>query len=399
MISTLVQSHPVHAMGAGNLPTVHSRVGIWVDTTTRAGQDIVQGILSYVRANTTWRISLPELVRTNEERNQRPAGDGVLVQLNDAVQADRAAQLGVPAINVNGEFAAEGIPSVSTDYQAVAQLALDHFVSLGFRRVAVGCWMGKPTGQNIAKCCASLAKASDIDVGIIECDSDRAWEETRDSVVVWVQRLPEKTAILATDDSLGQLILDACCAAGRQVPSDLAVLGVGNDELICGIAEPPMSSIELDNRRTGYEAARRLHQMLERGIRGNGGLRIPPIQIVARRSTDQMVVDDPEVGAAARFIREHALDGIKVADVLSAVPLSRRVLETRFRNQFGRTLHQEILSVQLENIKELLRSTDLSMFQIASRSGFRHVEYMSVVFKREIGTTPSEYRRQWREER
>ena len=399
MLSTLVQSQPVHAMGAGSLPTVHPRVGIWVDTTTRSGQDIVQGILSYVRANTTWRIYLPELIRGNVELNQQPVGDGVLVQLNNAVQADRVAEVDVPAINVNGECATDALPSVSTDTEAVARLALDHFVTLGFRRVAVGCWMGRPAGQEIAECYARLAKASDIDVGIIECDAARAWEEIRDSVVVWVQRLPEKTAILATDDSLGQLILDACCTAGRQVPSDLAVLGVGNDELICGIAEPPMSSIELDNRRTGYEAARCLHQMLERGVRGKGELRIPPIEIIARRSTDQMVVDDPAVGAAAKFIRDHALDGIKVADVLDAVPLSRRVLETRFRNQFGRTLHQEILSVQLENIKELLRSTDLSMFQIASRSGFRHVEYMSVVFKREIGTTPSEYRRQWREER
>ena len=399
MFSTLVQSHPVHAMGAESLPTVHPRVGIWIDTTTRTGQDIVQGILSYVRANTTWRISLPELIRGKGERNQQPVGDGVLVQLSDAAQAECAAELDIPTINVCGEFSTGEFPSVSTDCGAVARLALDHFVGLGFRRVAVGCWIGRTTGQEIANCYARLAKASNIDVGVIECDPSREWEENRDSVVGWVQRLPEKIAILATDDSLGQLILDACSTAGRQVPSDLAVLGVGNDELICGIAEPPMSSIVLDNRRTGYEAARRLHQILERGVRGPGSLRIPPIEIVARRSTDQLVVDDPEVAAAARFIRGHALEGIKVADVLAAVPLSRRVLETRFRNQFGRTLHQEILSVQLENIKELLRSTDLSMFQIASHSGFRHVEYMSVVFKREIGTTPSEYRRQWREER
>lgn len=399
MLSTLVQSHPVHAMAAGSLPTVHPRVGIWIDTTTRSGQDIVQGILSYVRANTTWRISLPELIKGHQQLNQHPVGDGVFVQLNDAAQADRAAELDVPVINVCGESTPDNIPSVSTDAGTVARLALDHFVALGFRRVAVGCWMERSSGQELTDHYIRLAKASQLDAEVIECDPTRPWEETRDSMVGWVQRLPEKTAILATDDALGQLILDACSAADRQVPGDLAVLGVGNDELICGIAEPPMSSIVLDNRRVGYEAARCLHQMMQRGARGKGVVHISPIEIVARRSTDQLVVDDPEVAAAARFIREHALEGIKVADVLAAVPLSRRVLETRFRSQFGRTLHQEILSVQLENIKELLRSTDLSMFQIASRSGFRHVEYMSVVFKREIGTTPSEYRRQWREER
>ena len=122
---------------------------------------------------------------------------------------------------------------------------------------------------------------------------------------------------------------------------------------------------------------------------------MPPIEVESRPSTDAIPVDDPEVAAAAHYIRAHALEGIKVADVLAAVPVSRRVLETRFRAHFGRTLHQEILGIQLGHIKKLLRETDLSMFQIASRSGFRHVGYMSVVFKREVGVTPTDFRRSW----
>ena len=177
------------------------------------------------------------------------------------------------------------------------------------------------------------------------------------------------------------------------------MLGAGNAARFCGVADPPMSSVVLDYGRIGYEAARRLDRMLKRGGRSGRRLRIEPIEVASRPSTDALVVDDPDVAAAAKFIRDHALEGIKVANVLEVVPISRRVLETRFRQHFGRTLHQAILGAQLDRIKELLRDTDLSMFQIASRTGFRHVEYMSVVFKRETGISPSDYRNQWLEGR
>jgi LacI family transcriptional regulator len=181
------------------------------------------------------------------------------------------------------------------------------------------------------------------------------------------------------------------------VPDELAVLGVDNDELLCDLADPPLSSVIPDTRRTGYEAARLLEAMM-------AGERVPPVAhlvsplgVATRQSTDVLATDDGDLSAAVRFIREHATEGIRVEDVLRAVPLSRRALEARFKQQLGRTPHQEVLRLRIERVKELLAETDLSLTAIAHRTGYAHVEYLSVAFKRETGVPPSVYRAQVRQ--
>jgi LacI family transcriptional regulator len=123
---------------------------------------------------------------------------------------------------------------------------------------------------------------------------------------------------------------------------------------------------------------------------------IPPIRVVARRSTDVLAIKDADLSAAIRFIREHACDGISVAQVLESVPLSRRSLETRFQKLLGRTPHDEIVRVQIERAKQLLAQSELSLKAIAARLGFRHSEYLNVVFRRATGQPPGAYRREKR---
>jgi LacI family transcriptional regulator len=119
---------------------------------------------------------------------------------------------------------------------------------------------------------------------------------------------------------------------------------------------------------------------------------IPPKGIVTRQSSDVLATADPDVSAAVRFIRDHACDGIKVEDVLRVVPVSRRILESRFKKMLGHTPHEEILRVQLHRVRELLEETDLPLATIANRAGFKYVEYLSVVFKRQFDVPPSQYR-------
>lgn len=124
--------------------------------------------------------------------------------------------------------------------------------------------------------------------------------------------------------------------------------------------------------------------------------RVPPLGLHARQSTDVLAIDDPHVAQALRYIREHACDPIDVADVLRVVPVSRRILEKRFLKLLNRTPHAEILNVRLNRVRQLLTDTALPLEEIAVRSGFDHPEYLSVVFKRELGLTPRDYRRRQR---
>ena len=119
-----------------------------------------------------------------------------------------------------------------------------------------------------------------------------------------------------------------------------------------------------------------------------------PRGVQTRQSTDVTAIDDPDVAAALRFIRQHACDGIQVRDVVQEAPLSRRVLEARFKRRVGRTPHEEITRVRMLRIQALLAETDLPLAAIAQRTGFNYVEYMNEAFKKQTGCTPGQFRKQ-----
>jgi LacI family transcriptional regulator len=143
----------------------------------------------------------------------------------------------------------------------------------------------------------------------------------------------------------------------------------------------------------GFRAAELLSDLMDRKQPPQREYLIPPLGVATRQSTDVVAIDDPEISAALRYIREHACRGISVKDVLANVPVSRSTLERQMRKYLKRSPQQEIRSVQLKRARELLAATDLSMQQIAHRCGFIHPEYMHVVFRRELKMTPGEYRR------
>ena len=120
---------------------------------------------------------------------------------------------------------------------------------------------------------------------------------------------------------------------------------------------------------------------------------VAPKSVSERLSTNVVAVDDQELANVCRFIRQHACDGINVSDVTGITSLSRRQLERRFREELGRTPHEQITTTQIDRVKQLLRETDMTLEQIAPKAGYSHKESLSAVFKRETGETPGDYRR------
>jgi len=167
-----------------------------------------------------------------------------------------------------------------------------------------------------------------------------------------------------------------------RVPDEVAVLGVDNDRLLCDLADPPLSSVIPDTHRTGYEAAALLDRMMAGEKVPSDALLVPPLGVATRQSTDVLATNDPDLSAAVQFLREHAFEGIAVKDLLNEVPVSRRVLEARFKSLLGRSPHEELVRLRVERVKELLAETDLPLKAIALKVGVRHVEYVSVMFRR-----------------
>jgi LacI family transcriptional regulator len=177
-----------------------------------------------------------------------------------------------------------------------------------------------------------------------------------------------------------------------EVPDEVAVLGVDDDDLLCGLASPPLSSVIPDAVGAGRVAARLLDRCMQGERLDRDEWLLPPLGIAMRQSTDVLAVDDGLVVAAVRHIRDHAWRGLKAADLAAVLRTSRRVLESRFVAIIGHTPHEEIARVQFRRVEQLLRETDLPLAAIADRCGFRHPEYMTVAFTRRHGMPPSRWR-------
>jgi LacI family transcriptional regulator len=224
-------------------------------------------------------------------------------------------------------------------------------------------------------------------------DRAAAWAIEQRELAAWVRSLPKPAGVFCCYDIRGRQILEACRSINLRVPDDVAVIGVDNDQVLCELAEPPLSSVIPDTRRTGYLAAQLLEKLMSgRAVQPTMNL-VEPLGIATRQSTDVLAIEDQEVSAAVQFIRNHACEGITVDRVLDAVPISRRMLERRFKRIVGRTPHDEIVRVQVERARQMLRGTDLPLKTIAERIGLRHGEYLSVLFKRATGIAPGAYRR------
>jgi LacI family transcriptional regulator len=199
--------------------------------------------------------------------------------------------------------------------------------------------------------------------------------------------------VLACNDDRGQQVLDACRRVNVLVPDDVAVIGVDNDEILCNLSFPPLTSVNINTQNVGYEAAALLDRMMAGQPAPAEPLLLAPHGVVPRESTDVLATDDRELAAAIRFIREHACEGLRIKDLVRKISLSRRELERRLRKLLGRSPKEEILRVQIERAKQLLAMADLPTAVIAEKCGFSEAKYFSQVFRTRVGLSPGAYRK------
>lgn len=373
-------------------------VALLIETSNSYARGILAGIVDYVRQRESWSIYLPE-----QERGGRPPawlanwrGDGIIARIETDEIARVLSALQLPVVDVSAARRLQDIPWVETDDEAIAELATRHLLERGFRRLAFygdeGFNWSIWRQQHFQRCVASAGCEFFSHDSMSRMDARYSWNREKLRLIQWLRELPRPVGILACYDIQAQKLLDVCRELDIAVPEEVAVLGVDNDHLICNLSSPPLSSVICNTRRTGMEAASLLERMMSGERVGPEAVLVKPLGVETRQSTDILAIDDADVALAVRFIREHACQGIKVPDVLRHVPLSRRVLESRFRKILGRTPHQEIKRLQIERVQRLLTDTDMSLAEIAARAGFEHDEYMTVAFKKAIGMPPSQFR-------
>jgi LacI family transcriptional regulator len=366
------------------------------------GREILWGVAQYMREVGPWTIYIeqrsvsdpaPPWLNTWE-------GDGIISRLSPR-QTRALRATGIPTVDLNDQGPGPCRPDICSDSRAEGALAAEHLLERGFTFFA---FFGYPQFAWSSACregfAARLQAAGHI------CHQYRrgqrvswghqqpSWEVEVEGVARWIRSLPKPLGLMACNDFRGIQALDACRRAEIAVPEEVAVIGVDNEELVCELAYPPLTSVVPDSRRIGYEAAKLLDERMKGEAEPKTQLFIRPAEIITRLSTDVNAIVDPDVATAMRFIRERACDGIGVDEVLSEVAVSRSVLQRRFRAMLGRSIHAVIAGVRMQRAKQLLVESDLRLSVIAERTGFTHVEYLCAAFRQATGLPPGAYRRE-----
>jgi LacI family transcriptional regulator len=374
------------------------RVILLIETSHEFGRELIRGITRYSRIYGPWVFSRePRGLRGRSPKLHKWEADGIIIR-GDAVKPGEVRAAGLPAIFApRATGVVPGFPCILIDSPAVGRMGAEHLLERGFKNFGFCGFSDTPWSRKRASGFTRRVKQAGFTTHLYEKPeslSTERWFKEQSLIAAWLKSLPKPVGIMACTDYRGQHVLEGCKLTGIHVPEEVAVLGVLNDDVICELCDPPLSSVALDVEKGGYEAAALLDRIMA-GKKVRPGARdviIRPTHVVTRQSTDILATEDHEVAQAMRYIHEHARERIQVADVAAAAGLSRRTLEQRFRKVPGRSVFNEIQRVRIGQVCLLLTETNLSVAQIASALRFSNEKHISRPFRREKGMSPLAYR-------
>lgn len=374
-------------------------VAVIIETSTSYGRGLLRGISRFHREQRAWSVyfkpfSLNEALPTWVTSWK---GDGILARVPNAEIGKKLLECRLPMIDLRGGALSIGLPPFGADNQAIAEAAYSHLSDCGLENFA---FIGEPRNRFYYDDERCSAFADLVAKHGRKCfvfnhfmhRSDNGWESHVQQLMGWLEKLPKPVGVLCCHDDRGQQVLDACQRAGLGVPDEIAVLGVDNDEYLCGFSIPSLSSIDINSERIGYEAARLLDLIMHGQHQFDQPKFFTPRGVVVRQSTEVFACEDAKVAAAIRLIRQHACNCLTVKDLLKSVGMSRSAFHERFKRVVGRSPKQEILRMQLKHAKMLLQSTDKPVYEVAKQVGFEEAKYFITVFHNSIGMTPKNYR-------
>lgn len=389
------------------------RVMLLFDTSGAASRRTIRGIARYSNLHGPWiffreppfyvaiRGGLRKIIRKLPDPGTWQV-DGVIAHIPYTKNGQQLVPEGLPAV-VSPYAMMEEFPNfcnLVTDNTQIGKTAAEYFLDRHFRFFAYCGFREMSWSQERSQSFANrIARAG---FRVYSYERSRPQLPRRSSkgnghamLADWLKSLPKPLALMACNDDRAQDVTEACKIAGLHVPHDVAVLGVDNDDLVCDLTNPPLSSIAVNNERAGYEVAELLDKLMAGKKVTKRRIVARPTHVVTRQSTDIFAIEDTEIAKAAHFIHEHSKEPIHVDMVVDAVALSRRVLEYRFQKIMGRSVLSEIRRVRVDQVARLLTETNLSVKEITEALRFPGIEHIARYFRREKGLSLLQYRKRY----
>ena len=376
------------------------KIALLIETSKAYGRGLLRSISHYAHLHDHWSVyveerglddPIPHWLKPTEF-------DGVILRARERTMMEEVLDLGITTICL-GEDNPPNAHTVASDDALSAVMAADHLLERNFRHFGYVGIEGYIWSDIRRENFALRIRETGYDLKILEpCKKTLhvpRWDQVSHTLANWIKQLPKPIGIMCCYDVMARLVIDVCRDIQIPVPEEVAVIGVDNDQVLCEVCQPRLSSVALDTWGIGYEAATKLDRLMS-GEDISEHVMVPPRGIITRGSTDTLAIEDRHVATALAFIRRRACKGIEAGDVVQQIHLSRRTLERRFREQVGQSLLGAIHQVRLDRVKQFLNETNLKLDAIAYHCGFSHTPYMAAQFKKHFGMTPGTYRKKSR---
>jgi LacI family transcriptional regulator len=364
---------------------------------------IAKGISRFAREAGNWTVYLEDDFVNRIPSFQEWNASGVIANLDDEEIYGPLAGIKAPIVGVGGAATISSVslpvPYLATDNRLIAEIAADHLVERGLRNFA---FCGIPAKENDPHTAWSFEReksfASYLESRGLQCSIYHSvfshpshWEIMQRELAGWLAALPKPIGVMACDDPKARHILVACQQSGIVVPDEVSVVGVDNDELMCQMISPELTSVIQNSEQIGYLAARTLDQCIS-GAACESFKMVSPTGLAVRQSSDAIHVEDPIVADCLRLIRDRLEQDLKVSDIVKYSGYSREMLDIRFRQSIQRTVAGAIQKAKVDRTKEMLLSTNYSLRAIADRLGFSSEQYLVKWFRQITGELPGAFR-------
>jgi LacI family transcriptional regulator len=377
------------------------KVILLIESSRESGRALLRGIASYAYHHGPWSFYWePAGLEKGRRSSVALEADGVIARDVDVAPGEKGLVRRLPGVVIgHWHKEAPGRANVVTDSAAIAGMAAEHLLGCGFRHFGYCGYRNASWSAARRDVFASKIREAGFEVRMHEVHEVRPdgiaehEKKVRESIFRWLRSAPRPIGLMACNDDLGKEIVEACRQAGLRVPDDVAIIGADNDEVVCGLSNPPLSSVAINFERAGYEAAGVLDHLMRGARRVPERIMVRASHVVPRQSTDILAVEDAGLAKALRFVRDHARTAMTVEQTAAAAGLSRRVLEKRFRKYLKHSALEEIRRVRTDQIARMLVETEQPVGQIAETLGFEDVQHVARYFRAGKGLSPLAYRK------